>query len=85
MAANSVVGWMRFLTFRQLAVAACQSSISIALFTAFFVKEAASTQAAWWLAAACPDVAELLAVLSLLLIVVSSVRLDLDLDVKQAC
>jgi hypothetical protein len=66
MTAASVVGGMRFLSVAQLAVAACRFRFYIALLRAVFVEVATRTpQATGRYLTVCPDMAEILAVVTL--------------------
>jgi hypothetical protein len=82
--AASIVGGMRFLSVHQLALAACQYRFHTALFQAFLVKVSTPTpHSRERLLAVSPDMAELLAVVTLTAIWQSLISLNIlwDFDI----
>jgi hypothetical protein len=80
-----IIGGMSFLSLRQQAVAACWSGSRVSLLWAFLVQVAAyGPQTTRGLPTVSPDVAELLAVMTLSKASLSPIRLQLDGNVAKA-
>jgi hypothetical protein len=85
MFAATVIGWMSFLSLRQLAVTACWCGSSVSFLWAVLVKASApAPQTAVTLSVISPDVADRLAVVALDKSILASMSLHPDSNVAEA-